>query len=138
MDAMTELAKAFDYGELPEPEIKAMERHAERLSAIRDSVAQSAIETGRILSEARDRLASRRTGTFEQWVEQRCGMTPQHARRFINVSEQFGSKPNIDVRFFDDTAMFLLAAPSCPEKARKEAERLAEQGKRVTAKAAKE
>lgn len=132
---MNGLAK-FDYGELGEHEVNTMERRAESIAGIRATVTRSAIETGRILRDARDRLANRRSGGFESWAESRAGISPRHARRFIDVANRFQTS-DINVRSFDDTSLFLLAAPSCPESAVKEAMRLADHGKIVSSKVAK-
>jgi hypothetical protein len=127
----TGMTTAFDYGDLTEPEQRCLERAAERVRDIRLRVAHSAIEIGRELKNAHERFAHKKTGTFGRWVEECCAITPRHARNFIDAYEVFG-EPNLD-----DSAMFLLSAPSCPEAARKEALKIADSGKAVTHKLAK-
>ena len=136
MDAIAR--SGFDYGDIPEPEVRALERTVEKIGELRSRAARCAIEAGRELKEAQDRLSNRKSGTFERWVESRCGITPRHARNFISAFETFGGKPENVFRLFDDSSMFLLSAPSCPEDARNEALKLANSGKPVTHKVAKE
>lgn len=133
----------YDYGALPEPEVRAMERHASVVLSIRErqrkSEAEAAVRLGRELVAAQERLSGRGDGAFGRWIVERLGMTPRHARRFIAAFRAFGEDacghyvPN-----FEPTALFTLAAASCPEPARAAAVREAEAGKVVTAKRAAE
>lgn len=126
----------FDYGDIPEPEQRAMERHAEKIRVIRQRVARSAVEIGSELKDAHERLSNRGDGTFGQWVESCCGITPRHARNFMAAAEVFGTKEWENLfPLLDDSAMFLLS--SSPDTAREEVRRIAASGKVVSHKLAK-
>lgn len=130
----TAISTTFDYGDLPEPEARAMERYAEAIVGVRNKLrreyGESALEIGRQLAEAHERYANRRNGCFEKWVNDRLEISPQHARRFITAFRFFSQQdyPNNVVRLFDESAMFLVAAESCPPDARKEALKIALSG----------
>jgi hypothetical protein len=97
-----------------------------------------ALELGGILREAHAKLARGRTGTFNRWITDVLGFSHQQGYRFMYAAEVFGGFSNKLLENYADTAMFVLAAPSAPEEARKAALVIAEAGKRVTYTKAKE
>jgi hypothetical protein len=66
-------------------------------------------------------------GQFGEWLDQEFKMSDRSARNFMYAAEQFGGKTEI-ISVLDVTTVYLLAAPSTPETARAEVERLLIQG----------
>lgn len=86
----------FDYGELAKSEVTALERHAKQVEKITERVrktnAEAAIELGKILADAQQRLANHGNGTFEKWLKQRCGISRMSASRAMRAAECFAEK----------------------------------------------
>lgn len=101
------------------------------------SAVESAIEIGRLLEDARGRLAKRGNGIFKKWVECECGLSESTAKRCMRAFRVFGVRATV-ARTFELTAIHVLAAPSCPIEARDAADKYAESGVAVTAKLAKD
>jgi hypothetical protein len=137
---MGHLTKTFDYGDLPEAEVRAMERHAQAVTDLRDRYNRQTVEAiaeiGKVLDEAQERLAKRKTGTFAAWVKKRCNISRSTAYRYIESWRLVRNCPTVG-QYLDLSAVYLIAPESCPAKARAEVLKLAESGKAVTKEQAK-
>jgi hypothetical protein len=109
-----------------------------RLEAIAkeiESIQQTAItQIAKLVAEARDLYRYHRNeGGFAGWAEKRLGYTRQTAYNLIHVHERFGGE-NLSNRLdtFHASVLYLLAAPSTPESARKEVMRRAATGEQVS------
>lgn len=96
--------------------------------------AKDLIDIGQNLIEVKKIL---KHGNFEKWLKVEFDWSLWTARKFMKVAEQFGS-----VKFTEDlsiatSALYLLAAPSTPEKARTKALERASQGEKITYSTAK-
>lgn len=136
-----ELTKtSFDYGDLPEPEQRAMERHATNVQTIQERIrkttAEGVADLGRELEAAQERLANRGSGTFQAWVKERLGISKSNAYNAIASWRFLKDRPNFG-RTFEPSALYLIAPESCPAPARAEALKIAESGKVVTYEIAK-
>jgi hypothetical protein len=136
--------QSFDYeanGLVVSSEVKSLEKHAkvicETIERVRKTTAEGVMKLGLELSAAQQKLSNHGNGKFEKWCSVRCGLSPQHARRMIAVSDSFKDS-NIMFASSEPTALYLLSAPSCPEEATQEAIELAEKGERITAKLARD
>jgi len=125
----------FDYADLAKPDRAALEKHAATIRGIQNGVrriaAEGVIQIGEELKAAQDRLAHHGDGEFCKWAKGECGYSKVHAYRFIAAYNVFGVCTNL-VQTFEPSALYLLAAPSCPEKARAESLRLAEREQPIT------
>lgn len=129
---MTEIIETnFDYHVIPEADRDFL-RGKEQ--AIKQRTAQTIIENGRDLLEAKARVGH---GHFLKWVEGCFPWGQAMAYRMIQVAEKFKSY-QIDNFDIQTSALYLLAAPSTPESARTEAIEKTESGETITHKDAKE
>lgn len=120
--------------QLDEQDAKALRLHAERIVELwvstNRTMTKAIIDIGGELCDARALLAGKgREGRFRPWCK-RQGFSKSSVYRAIAAHEAFGKCPTVG-HFFDPQAVYLLSAGSCPEAARAEAMRLAEQGKHV-------
>jgi hypothetical protein len=134
---------AFDYGDMPASDSKALERHAETVLRIqerqRTSTIENAFKLGEELAEARNRLSNHGNGTFGKWCKERLGMSSQTARNLIAVHEGVPEKDCQTVlQSFDLTALYKLLSDTAPEEAYRDAVKLAKKGEPITSKVAKE
>lgn len=142
MVALTEQL-AFDYGDMPAEDAKALERHAESVLKIterqRRSGVENALKLGEELKAAQDRLSNHGNGTFGKWCKERLGMSRDTAYRLITIHERVPEKDCCIVQqSFDLTALYKLLADTAPEEAYRDALKLAKKGTPVRAKDAKE
>lgn len=68
-------------------------------------------------------------GGFDGWLAREFKLSRTHAYRLIDTAKEFGDCPNLGQ--YDQTAIYLLAAPGTPQEARDEAKQLADSGKFV-------
>ena len=114
-----------------------LEQYARRIDSAKADMTRNIMEIGKHLTEARSVLAKKGNGTFIKWVEERCGFSGRTAQNMLNVYREFGECEKFSSSF-DDSALYLLAAPSAPAGAKDAALELAAGGERVTHKRAKE
>lgn len=140
---MNSLQLAFDYGELPQQDVKALEKHAIAVLAInerqRKTTADNILKLGKELADAQKRLSHRGNGTFGKWCVERCGISRMTAHNAITAFGVFGgANCKTVLQSFDATALYLLSAETCPEDATKDAINAAKRGEVITKKAALE
>lgn len=117
-----------------------VEAHAERIDKAKIGIVKNVLLIGAELAKAHEKLANHSGGTFGQWVEERCGISRMSASRYMQVQEVFGKTKccNKLLQYFDDSAMYLLAAPSTPREALDASLERADAGEKITHKIAKE
>ena len=62
--------------------------------------------------------------TFTAWVKTEFELSDRMAQNMMNVARQYGERPEI-ISVLNDTVLYLLSAPSTPESAREEVEKIA-------------
>lgn len=92
-----------------------------RLLRMKGFVAQSALEIGHELIEARKEIQRYKAGGFQAWVKTKLGIPEQYAYQLISVYEQFGESKLSLLSHFANTALRLFAAPSVPQQVRETA-----------------
>lgn len=121
----------FDYGQLPEKISRSLQGFEQTIRSLgRDTI----LQIGKQLLEAKELLEH---GQFQAWVQDRCGIDPRIARRWMHVAAVFKTD-NLSVLPLGQSALYLLAAPSCPEDAREEAISRASEGEVIGYTKAKE
>ena len=95
--------------------------------------AQDTIDIGKNLLKVKKSLDH---GDFENWLKAEFCWGLWMARKFMNVAERFSSVNFTDLSIVP-SVLYILAAPSTPEKARIEALERASQGERITCSDAK-
>ena len=117
-----------------------VEAHAQCIDKARLGIVKNVLLIGAELSKAHDKLAHHGNGVFGRWVEERCGISRMSANRYMQVQEAFGKTKECNklLQTFDDSAMYLLAAPSAPKQALDDALGRAKSGEKITHKIAKE
>ncbi len=122
---------------LTSKDTKTLERHAVAIDRAKGRHVESILEMGKHLAEAQELLANHHGGTFNAWIEERCGLERRTAYRYIAAFRVFSGCDNLS-QLFDASAMYLLAAESTPEEALQDALERAESGERITYSTAKE
>jgi Protein of unknown function (DUF3102) len=116
--------KGFNYAVLtPEVQIIVQDKTSELKSLMRRS-AQDIIDIGQKLTEVKEQLAH---GNFRAWLKTEFDWSVRTAARFMQVATQF-KDANLAHLNIAVSALYLLAEPSTPEKARKQALELAKKG----------
>lgn len=130
---------SFDYALIADKDdrgkLECLERDVRKR---KHRVADDLCEIGKTLATARDLKACHKGGVFGAWC-QWVGFSKTQAYRYIQVFETFGdvsSRSNLER--LQDSALYALSEPETPKEAVKEALKLADQGKIVTHKNAKE
>lgn len=129
---MSEQVNITRVGDNPE-----LEPYAKRIDKAKGQLVGGMLDIGKALTEAKEKYGRKPDTNFKQWVEGRCGFSLSKAKLLLAVYSTFAKRINV-YPFFEDSAAYLLSAPSCPEGARDEAIELAEAGERVSHKKAKE
>lgn len=120
--------QGFDYATLDtQTRIVVEQRTGEIKSLIRRS-ANDIIDIGQKLSEVKEQLGH---GSFMNWLKSEFNWSVATATRFMQVSEQFKFVKLTNLQIAA-SALYLLAAPSTPEKARTEALERATVGEAIT------
>lgn len=120
--------QAFDYGALDtETRIVIQQRTSEIKSAMRRT-ATDIIDIGQKLTDVKEQLGH---GHFRNWLKAEFNWSISAATKFMQVSEQFKCV-NFTHLNITASALYLLAAPSIPKKARGEALERATQGEAIT------
>ncbi|MDJ0574252.1 MAG: DUF3102 domain-containing protein [Xenococcaceae cyanobacterium MO_234.B1] len=120
--------QGFDYEILdPETQITVKQKTSEIKGLIRQT-AQEIVEVGQKLAEVKRQL---KHGQFRSWLKSEFNWSISSATKFMQVSEQF---KNVNFTHFNfaTSALYVLAAPSTPESARKHALEIASQGENIT------
>lgn len=125
---LTQEIQEFDYAVLtPQVRTLVQSKTSELKSLMRRSV-QDIIEIGQKLTEVKQQLGY---GNFRNWLKAEFDWGIWTATKFMQVAEKFEcvNFTHLDIAA---SALYLLAAPSTPDIARKEALELATQGKTVS------
>lgn len=102
----------------------------ERIRALMGTTAEGIYEIGKELLHVKTILGH---GHFLSWLEDQFEWSERTARNFMAVALKL-ERPaqNGKICQFAPSALYLLASDSTPEKARKEAEKLADEGMQIT------
>ncbi|MFB2772659.1 DUF3102 domain-containing protein [Pelatocladus sp. BLCC-F211] len=120
--------KGFNYAVLtPQVRILVQGKTSELKSLMRRS-AQDIIDIGQKLTEVKQQLGH---GNFRAWLKAEFDWSVRTAARFMQVAIQF-KNANLAHLNISISALYLLAKPSTPEKARKQALEIAKEGENVT------
>jgi hypothetical protein len=120
--------KGFDYAVLtPKVRILVQGKTSELKSLMRRSV-QDIIDIGQKLTEVKQQLGH---GNFRAWLKAEFDWSLRTAARFMQVATQF-KDANLAHLNISISALYLLAEPSTPEKARKQALEIAKEGENIT------
>jgi hypothetical protein len=128
------VAKSFDYSQLKPKVAERVKETADRVRDWLEKTAGQTVEIGAALLKVKDELLH---GQFGPWLKAEFGWTERTARNLMAVAERFGSKSEI-ISEFQPTALYLLAAPSAPDRARQTAIDRAKAGEKITAAVAKD
>jgi Protein of unknown function (DUF3102) len=123
------LATHFDYEVLTLEQRSQLEQWTMEIREQLRRTAQDIWEIGQRLAEVRAQL---KHGQFDAWLKAEFGWSRRTAYNFINVYETFGNRANLAQIDIATSALYLLAAPSTPEKVREQYIDSAKTGKRIT------
>ncbi|MEM6751894.1 MAG: DUF3102 domain-containing protein [Cyanobacteria bacterium P01_C01_bin.38] len=119
----------FDYEALtPEQRNLVMQRTGEIQERLQRS-AQDIWEIGQRLADVRAQL---KHGQLDAWLKAEFNWSRRTAYNFINVYETFGERANLAQLDIASSALYLLAAPSTPQKVREEYLLKAKEGEKIT------
>ena len=127
---------AFDYAELLPDQKGKLISLAGQIRKGRQHYIAAVFEVGEAIATAHSILSDHHKGTFAKWVEGECGIEERTAYNYMHAWQTFGAEG--EKITIPATAMYLLSAPEAPEKAAKEAIKLADKGERITVARAKE
>ncbi|TBR56944.1 hypothetical protein B4U84_26265 [Westiellopsis prolifica IICB1] len=120
--------KGFDYAVLtPEVRVLVQSKTSELKSLMRRN-AQDIIDIGQKLTEVKQQLGH---GNFRAWLKAEFDWSVRTAARFMQVAIQFKCA-NLAHLNIAVSALYLLAQPSTPEKARQQALEVAKEGENIT------
>lgn len=123
-----EILDKFNYEILDkQTEISIKQKTTEIKDLIRQT-AKNIITIGEKLSEVKQQL---KHGEFRNWLKAEFDWSISSATKFMQVSKQF-KNVNFTHFNFSSSALYILAAPSTPESARKHALTLASRGENIT------
>jgi hypothetical protein len=108
----------------------ALVKHAAEIRRLNKQTMENIVEIGRRLSECR--AIFKKNGEWCAWLKDELDWSDQTARRFIHVYEQLPELNKLLSRQFPISALYLLAAPSTPAKARAEIIERAQTGETVS------
>lgn len=107
----------FDYGGMAAENVRELETAAERIGERIKRTVESIIDLGRELTEIRDRVGH---GRFGEWIATHAlelkGISQRTVERWIAAAEWAQDKFDT-VTKLEPTAVYALAAPSCPPAA---------------------
>lgn len=125
--------KKFDYTSLDLDTAQFIQEQTGEIRGLMRRTAQDIFEIGQKLLQVKAKLGHGRFGT---WLTVEFDWTERTAQQFMNVARQFKAENFSDLQLAP-SALYLLAAPSTPTKARQEAIARAESGETITYKTAK-
>lgn len=119
--------ESFNYSNLDAATLSFVQQQTGEIRSLMKRTAQDIIEIGQRLIKVKKCLGH---GQYRKWIEAEFNWGKSTANSFENVAKQFADVQNLDT--FAPSALYELAAPSTPEKAREEAIILAKAGKRIS------
>lgn len=135
--AESELVEAeFSYTLLEKDNAAKLRYCAGEIQKLKVTVATSIMEIGKMLTVAQEELANYHKGLFVKWIESECGFSKSSAYNYMAAFHVFGNCAT--VAQLEDAAMYALVQKDVPEKALKEALKLADKGIKITQKQAKD
>jgi len=108
-----------------------LQQYATQLRSLGKRMLGDVVEIGRILHEAKVLCGH---GNFLPWLDHEFGWTDRTARNFMRVYELSKTSENFSDLDLPVSAVYLLAAPSTPDKVRQEVIAKAKAGEAVTVK----
>ena len=114
---------------LPEESARDLKIAAARIRALSERMTMNIISIGVELIAAKNMLGH---GQFGPWLEAEFRWSERTAERFMQAAEVFGEKSDT-VSVLDPTAIYLLSAPSTPDKVRKDVLARLERGEAMSA-----
>lgn len=127
----------FDYSALDKDDKGKLLCLAGEIKREKAKHATSGLSIGKSVATAHAILAKDgKDGEFSRWVELECGFGRTSAYNYMWAWQRFGNCSTVEQ--FDSGALYALASPKAPEKAAKEAEKLADKGHKITLDTAKE
>jgi hypothetical protein len=108
---------------------RTLARHATEIRRLGKQVASEVIEIGRLLVESK-KLAGH--GNWLSWLEREFQWTDDTALNFMRVHELVKNRNFRDLSHIPLSGLYMLAAPSTPEPAKREAIGRAEAGEPMT------
>ena len=130
--ASPQVRQEFDYASLDAVTSQFVQQQTGEIRILIKRTAQGIVEVGQKLISVKAKLGH---GRFGDWLKAEFGWSWDTANRFMNVAKNLKHIPhNAEFEF---RALYLLAAPSTPEPARKEALARAASGEAITYTAAK-
>ncbi len=125
----------FDYASLDKEVAAKLQSHAHHLRKAIERFGEAGQKAGEIIWNAHEDLAGKgRDGKFKAWIQSE-GLEVRHATNLMYVWER--SKKHEIISSFPPTVAYLISAPSVPEAAIKEMEKLADKGVKPTVAATK-
>ncbi len=124
----------FDYAALDTETRNVVQQRSSEIKERLQYSAQAAWEIGQRLFEVRDRLGY---GRFYSWLKVEFEWSPRTAYNYISIFESFRSCATFSQMEIATSALYLLASPSTPEEARKEALERAKLGETISPSKAK-
>ncbi len=120
--------QAFNYSVLDRQTQIAVKQKTSEIKSLIRQTAQDIANVGQKLAEVKQQL---KHGEFRNWLKTEFNWSISSATKFMQVSEQF---KNVNFTHFNfaTSALYILAAPSTPEKARQHALQLASRGENIT------
>jgi hypothetical protein len=112
-----------------------LKERAQRIRELVGAARSCIIEIGRELIQAKAEQGSH--GKWDPWLRTEFNRSPETAQRYMRVFETFGkSVPRTDLQdvtiSIDAHALYALASPEVPQRARETAIKAAEDGERVS------
>jgi hypothetical protein len=117
----------FDYSALDEQTRTVVRQRLKEIRGISPQTAQDVVAIGRKLIEVKELLPR---GRFGRWLTQEFEWSPRMAYNFIAAAERFGDCEQL--RKLLPSALYLLAASSTPDSARRQALARAQAGEEIT------
>jgi hypothetical protein len=107
------IQQAFSYAELAADDREFVKQRAEAIREVGKRTAQGIVQIGEWLTEAKERLPH---GSWLPWLNGEFGWSDRIARHFMSVYSAFKLEKfsNLEI---DVSALYLIAAPKCPEPA---------------------
>ena len=125
----------FDYAALPQEQRDRLAEIAADVAECNLRLPVDALNAGRLLTDARGILF--RAG-WRDWIDAEFSWPYRTAERLVSVARVFGHLPTRQIVAFASSALYLLAAKTCPAGARGRAISDAAAGKQVTYSRARE
>lgn len=123
-------SEGYDYSQVENKKlVKKMKETAELVRQKATRVVEDVIEMGKALLEVKAELPH---GQFGKWLDAEFGWHARTARLFMSAAERFGTKTEM-IADLSATVVYLLSAPSTPDKVVETVIERAEDGKLTVA-----